>query len=416
LPTIVALVPRVLAIVLAGGEGKRLMPLTLDRAKPAVPFGGQYRLVDFALSNLANAGFLKIVVLTQYKSHSLDLHISRTWRMSTLLGNYVTTVPAQMRRGRHWFAGSADAIFQNLNIVGDEHPDVVCVFGADHIYRMDPRQMLEQHLGSSAGVTVAAIPVDISEASQFGVIEPGFGTTIRRFLEKPSNPEPLEGHPDQVLASMGNYIFSTEALLDALAVDSMDESSGHDMGGDVIPAMVARSEADVYDFSLNQVPGSTERDRGYWRDVGTLDTYYDASMDLVSVHPVFNLYNHQWPIYTSLPSQLPPAKFVFEDVGRIGHALDSVVSSGVIVSGGTVRRSVLSPGVLVESGALVEDSVLMNDVKVGRGATVRRAILDKNVTVQDGAAIGVDDASREHYTVSARGVVVVGKGAEVRRS
>ncbi|MGA3353003.1 MAG: glucose-1-phosphate adenylyltransferase [Acidimicrobiales bacterium] len=408
--------PRVLAIVLAGGEGKRLMPLTLDRAKPAVPFGGQYRLVDFALSNLANGGFLKIVVLTQYKSHSLDLHISRTWRMSTLLGNYVTTVPAQMRRGRQWFAGSADAVFQNLNIVGDERPDYICVFGADHIYRMDPRQMLEQHLNSSAGVTVAAIRVDISAASQFGVVEPGYGTTIRRFLEKPLNPEPLAEHPNQVLASMGNYIFSTEALLDALAADSKEESSGHDMGGDVIPSMVAKSEADVYDFSLNQVPGSTERDRGYWRDVGTLDTYYDASMDLVSVHPIFNLYNHEWPIYTSLPSQLPPAKFVFEDVGRIGHALDSVVSSGVIVSGGTVRRSVLSPGVFVESGALVEDSVLMNDVKVGRGAVVRRAILDKNVTVQDGAVLGVDDLSRERFTVSESGVTVVGKGQEVRRS
>jgi len=409
-------VPRVLAIVLAGGEGKRLMPLTLDRAKPAVPFGGQYRLVDFALSNLANGGFLKIVVLTQYKSHSLDLYISRTWRMSTLLGNYVTTVPAQMRRGRQWFAGSADAVFQNLNIVGDERPDYICVFGADHIYRMDPRQMLEQHLNSSAGVTVAAIRVDISAASQFGVVEPGYGTTIRRFLEKPLNPEPLAEHPNQVLASMGNYIFSTEALLDALAADSKEESSGHDMGGDVIPSMVAKSEADVYDFSLNQVPGSTERDRGYWRDVGTLDTYYDASMDLVSVHPIFNLYNHEWPIYTSLPSQLPPAKFVFEDVGRIGHALDSVVSSGVIVSGGTVRRSVLSPGVFVESGALVEDSVLMNDVKVGRGAVVRRAILDKNVTVQDGAVLGVDDLSRERFTVSESGVTVVGKGQEVRRS
>jgi glucose-1-phosphate adenylyltransferase len=392
------------------------MPLTLDRAKPAVPFGGQYRLVDFALSNLANGGFLKIVVLTQYKSHSLDLHISRTWRMSTLLGNYVTTVPAQMRRGRQWFAGSADAVFQNLNIVGDERPDYICVFGADHIYRMDPRQMLEQHLNSSAGVTVAAIRVDISAASQFGVVEPGYGTTIRRFLEKPLNPEPLAEHPNQVLASMGNYIFSTEALLDALAADSKEESSGHDMGGDVIPSMVAKSEADVYDFSLNQVPGSTERDRGYWRDVGTLDTYYDASMDLVSVHPIFNLYNHEWPIYTSLPSQLPPAKFVFEDVGRIGHALDSVVSSGVIVSGGTVRRSVLSPGVFVESGALVEDSVLMNDVKVGRGAVVRRAILDKNVTVQDGAVLGVDDLSRERFTVSESGVTVVGKGQEVRRS
>ena len=409
--------PRVLAIVLAGGEGKRLMPLTLDRAKPAVPFGGQYRLVDFALSNLANAGFLKIVVLTQYKSHSLDLHISRTWRMSTLLGDYVTTVPAQMRRGRQWFAGSADAVFQNLNIIGDERPEYICVFGADHIYRMDPRQMLEQHLSRNAGVTVAGIRVDISDASQFGVIEADGGTTIRRFLEKPCSPQPLADHPHQVLASMGNYIFSTEALLDALAADSKDESSGHDMGGDVIPAMVTAGQADVYDFSHNEVPGATERDRGYWRDVGTLDAYYDASMDLVSVHPVFNLYNHQWPIYTSLPSELPPAKFVFEDADRTGHALDSVVSAGVIVAGGTVRRSVLSPGVLVESGALVEDSVLMNDVKVGPGAVVRRAILDKNVTVEDRAVLGADgELSRDRFTVSEHGVVVVGKGSEVRRS
>jgi glucose-1-phosphate adenylyltransferase len=408
--------PKVLAIVLAGGEGKRLMPLTLDRAKPAVPFGGQYRLVDFALSNLANAGFLKIVVLTQYKSHSLDLHISRTWMMSTLLGNYVTTVPAQMRRGRQWFSGSADAVYQNLNIIGDERPDYICVFGADHIYRMDPRQMLDQHLASSAGVTVAGIRVDIAGASQFGVIEPGEGTAIRRFLEKPPSPEPLPDHPGQVLASMGNYIFSTEALLEALAVDSEDESSGHDMGGDVIPSMVAKGMADVYDFSLNQVPGSTERDRGYWRDVGTLDTYYDASMDLVSVHPIFNLYNHQWPIYTSLASDLPPAKFVFEEADRTGRAVDSVVSGGVIVSGGTVRRSVLSPGVLVDSGALVEDSVLMNDVRVGPGAVVRRAIVDKNVIVHERAVLNPDDErSCKMFKVSPRGVVVVGKGAEVTR-
>jgi glucose-1-phosphate adenylyltransferase len=410
-------VPRVLAIVLAGGEGKRLMPLTLDRAKPAVPFGGQYRLVDFALSNLANGGFLKIVVLTQYKSHSLDLHISRTWRMSTLLGDYVTTVPAQMRRGRQWFAGLADAVFQNLNIVGDERPDYICVFGADHIYRMDPRQMLEQHLRSSAGVTVAAIRADIREASQLGIIEPGEGRTIRQFLEKPTNPRPLPDNPKEVLASMGNYIFSTEALLDALAEDSAMQSSRHDMGGDVITAMAAASQAEFYDFSDNQVPGATERDRGYWRDVGTLDSYYDASMDLVSVHPVFNLYNHRWPIYTSLPSQLPPAKFVFEDPGRVGQALDSVVSAGVIVTGGTVRRSVLSPGVVVESGALVEDSVLMNDVIVGSGAVVRRAILDKNVTVESDAVLGEDEEfSRDHFTVSERGIVVVGKGAEVHRS
>ena len=393
------------------------MPLTLDRAKPAVPFGGQYRLVDFALSNMANAGFLKIVVLTQYKSHSLDMHISRTWRMSTMLGNYVTPVPAQMRRGRHWFSGSADAVFQNLNIIGDERPDHICVFGADHIYRMDPRQMLDQHLRSSAGVTVAGIRVDIAEASQFGIIEPGEGTTIRRFLEKPARVQPLPGHPNEVLASMGNYIFSTEALLDALAVDSKDESSGHDMGGDVIPTMVASGLADVYDFSLNHVPGSTERDRGYWRDVGTLDAYYDASMDLVSVHPVFNLYNDHWPIYTSLPAHFPPAKFVFEEPGRLGQALDSVVSAGVIVTGGTVRRSVLSPGVRVESGALVEDSVLMNDVRVGPEATVRRAIVDKNVTVEQGAVLSPDEVeSRGRFKVSERGVVVVGKGEEVRRA
>ncbi len=313
--------PGVLSIVLAGGEGKRLMPLTLDRAKPAVPFGGQYRLVDFALSNLANAGLLKIVVLTQYKSHSLDLHISRTWRMSTMLGNYVTTVPAQMRRGRQWFSGSADAVYQNSTSSATSARTTSCVFGADHIYRMDPRQMLEQHIESGAGVTVAGIRVPIEEASQFGVIEPGEGTKIRAFHEKPSHPKPLDDDPGCVFASMGNYVFTTQALIDALAADSDDPDSGHDMGGDIIPALVGAGEAHVYDFTHNHVPGATERDRGYWRDVGTLDSYYEASMDLVSVHPVFNLYNHQWPIYTSLPPSLPPAKFVFEDPERGGPRL-----------------------------------------------------------------------------------------------
>ena len=406
----------VLAIVLAGGEGKRLMPLTLDRAKPAVPFAGQYRLVDFALSNLVNAGFLKIVVLTQYKSHSLDLHISRTWRMSTMLGHYVTTVPAQMRRGRQWFSGSADAVYQNLNIIGDEQPDYVCVFGADHIYRMDPRQMLDQHIESGAGVTVAGIRVDIAEASQFGVIQPGDGTTIAAFLEKPVDPLPLPDDPEKVLASMGNYIFSTDALIAALAADSEDPASRHDMGGDLIPAMVQAGTAQFYDFANNQIPGATDRDRAYWRDVGSLDSYFDASMDLVSVHPIFNLYNNDWPIYTSQPSQFPPAKFVFEAPGRVGQALDSVVSAGVIITGGTVRRSILSPGVRVESGALVEDCVLMNDVIVGADAVLKRVILDKNVTVEPGAVLGGEiGATDPAFTVSGRGIVVVGKGGEVHK-
>jgi glucose-1-phosphate adenylyltransferase len=390
------------------------MPLTLDRAKPAVPFAGHYRLVDFALSNLANAGFLRIVVLTQYKSHSLDLHVSRTWRMSTLLGNYVTTVPAQMRRGRQWFAGSADAVFQNLNIVGDEKPDYICVFGADHIYRMDPRQMLQQHLETGAGVTVAAIRVDRRDASQFGVIEPD-GTCIRHFLEKPRDPPPLADDPSRVFASMGNYIFSTSALLDALAKDAENPSSRHDMGGDLIPAIVDAGDAHVYDFADNDVPGSTERDRGYWRDVGTIDSYYAASMDLVSVHPIFNLYNDEWPIYTSQPRPLPPAKFVFDEPGPAGRALDSIVSEGVIVSGGTVRRSVLSPGVRVESGALVEDAVLMHDVVIGAGAEVRRAILDKNVSVAPGAVVAADAGlDLATVTLSEQGVVVVGKGRHIK--
>ncbi|MHB1928086.1 MAG: glucose-1-phosphate adenylyltransferase [Acidimicrobiales bacterium] len=406
-------VARVLAIVLAGGEGKRLMPLTLDRAKPAVPFGGQYRLIDFALSNLANGGILRIVVLTQYKSHSLDLHVTRTWRMSTMLGNYVTPVPAQMRRGRQWFAGSADAVFQNLNIIGDEKPEHVCVFGADHIYRMDPRQMLDQHVASGAGLTVAGIRAPRSEAHHFGVISVGGGTSIARFEEKPSDPPGLPGSPDEVFASMGNYVFTTEALLDALHTDAANEISRHDFGGDIVPALVAAGEAHVYDFSSNEVPGATDRDRGYWRDVGTLDSYYDASMDLVSVHPIFNLYNEHWPIYTA-GVQLPPAKFVFEDHDRRGQAFDSLVSAGVIVAGGTVRRSVLSPGVRVESGAVVEDSVLMDGVTVHPGAVVRRAIVDKNVEVAAGAGLGVDaDFDRSRFTVSERGVVVVGKGDKV---
>ncbi len=407
--------PRVLGIVLAGGEGKRLSPLTIDRAKPAVPFGGIYRLVDFVLSNLVNAGYLRIVVLTQYKSHSLDRHITSTWRMSTLLGNYITPVPAQQRLGPQWFAGSADAIHQSLNLVYDEQPDHVVVFGADHVYRMDPRQMVEQHIASGVGVTVAGIRVPRSEAHGFGVIQTGpDGRRIEGFLEKPANPPGLPDDPDTVFASMGNYVFSTEALLDAVKLDAGDEGSVHDMGGNIIPMMVERGGAQVYDFSDNDVPGATDRDRGYWRDVGTLDSYYDAHMDLVSIHPVFNLYNRQWPILTTSPA-LPPAKFVFEEAGRTGSAVDSLVSQGVIISGGRVRRSIVSPGVRVHSGSEVSGSVLLHNVDVGRGAVVQNAILDKNVVVWPGATIGVDRAHdlERGYTLTDGGVVVVGKGQQV---
>ena len=300
---------RVLGIVLAGGEGKRLWPLTADRAKPAVPFGGNYRLIDFVLSNMVNAGFLRICVLTQYKSHSLDRHITQTWRMSQLLGNYVTPVPAQQRLGPRWYTGSADAILQSMNLITDERPTHIAVFGADHVYRMDPRQMLDQHIDSGAGVTVAGIRVPRDGAGEFGVIDAAADGRVREFLEKPADPPGLPDDPELSYASMGNYIFTTEALVEALRADADDPTSVHDMGGSIMPWMVAAERAWVYDFNANVVPGSEERDRAYWRDVGTMDAYYDANMDLVNVHPVFNLYNQAWPIYTN-HQQLPPAKFV----------------------------------------------------------------------------------------------------------
>jgi glucose-1-phosphate adenylyltransferase len=407
--------PRVLGIVLAGGAGTRLAPLTADRAKPAVPFGGLYRLVDFALSNLVNSGIRRIAVLTQYKSHSLDRHITTTWRLSSLLGNYVTPVPAQQRLGPHWYTGSADAIYQSLNLIYDDKPDTVIVFGADHVFRMDAMQMIDQHVASGTGVTVAALPVPRPDARAFGVIQTGQdGRTVEAFLEKPADPPTRPGHPDEAFASMGNYVFSSDVLVDALRKDAVDGDSRHDMGRDIIPMLVRQRLAEVYDFLDNEVPGAEPRDAGYWRDVGTLDSYFDAHMDLCAVHPVFNLYNEQWPILTHVPSQ-PPAKFVHDSGDRVGRAINSVVSNGVVVSGGLVRNSVLSPGVRVNSWSRVERAVLLHNTRVGRHAVVENAILDKNVDVPEGAQVGVDkDRDRARgFTVSPGGVTVVGKGQPV---
>lgn len=405
--------PKVLGIVLAGGEGKRLMPLTLDRAKPAVPFGGSYRLIDFALSNLVNAGFLRLCVLTQYKSHSLDRHISVTWRMSTLLGNYVTPVPAQQRLGKQWFLGSADAIYQSMNLIVDDEPDVIVVFGADHVYRMDASQMVDAHLESGAGVSVAGIRVPRREADQFGVITTsGNGVDIAEFLEKPSDPPGLVDSPDEVFASMGNYVFTADVLVEALQRDAENHESRHDMGGDIIPMLVDSREAAVYDFKRNDVPGSLERDRDYWRDVGTLSSYHEAHLDLVSVEPMFNLYNSQWPIFTS-NSHLPGSKFVDS-----ATADEAIVCAGSIVSGAAIRSSVIGTDVYVATGAVVNRSVLMDNVKVGPGAHISNAIIDKNVIVPDGVSIGLDaDADRAAgFTVTDDGITVLGKGQPVAGS
>ncbi len=374
---------RVLGIVLAGAAGKRLAPLTEDRAKSAVPFGGLYRLVDFALSNLVNAGITKICVLTQYKSHSLDRHITTTWQLNSLLDNYVAPVPAQQRLGPHWQTGSADAIYQSLNLIRSERPDLVVVFGADDVYRMDPAQMIEAHVARGAGVTVAAIPVPRASAASFGVVQAD-GHLVEAFLEKPASPPGLPGRPDEAFASMGNYVFDCEVLVDSLRADAADEGSQHSIGADIMPMLVRAGAAHVYDFLQNEVPGTGGQDHGYF--------------------------------LTHVPPQ-PPAKFVLDESesGRVGRAVSSVVSNGVIVSGGLVRESVLSPGVRVDDWACVERAVVLHNARIGRRAVVRDAILDKNVVVAEGAAVGVDkDRDRERgFTVSQAGITVVGKGRVV---
>jgi glucose-1-phosphate adenylyltransferase len=407
------MVTRVFGMVLAGGEGKRLMPLTAERAKPAVPFAGSYRLIDFALSNLINSGLRRIVVLTQYKSHSLDRHISQTWRMSPLLGGYVASIPAQQRLGKRWYSGSADAILQSMNSLSDERPDYVMVVGADHVYRMDFDQMLQAHIESGFEASVAAIRQPMALASQFGVIEVDDAnpSKIAAFREKPSDPKSVPGVPDQALVSMGNYIFNAQALIEAIERDGENPDSSHDMGGDIIPYFVSQGNAGVYDFEFNEIPGATDRDRSYWRDVGTIDSYYDAHMDLISTMPIFNLYNAEWPVFNQ-QINLPPAKFIHDAEGNQGRTNDSIVSLGVVVSGGIVERSVLSPGTRVFSRSLITDSVLLDGVQVGRDCTIRHAILDKGVVVSDGASIGVSkerDLERG-FTVTDSGITVVSKG------
>ncbi len=407
---------KLLAMILAGGEGRRLDPLTRDRAKPAVPFGGRYRIVDFVLSNFANSGVLRMKVLVQYKSESLNNHVQRAWRLTALLNQFVEIVPAQMRYGPRWFEGSADAIYQNLNIITDEEPDYTFVFGADHVYRMDVRQMLDFHQERKADLTVAAIPTPVAQAHEFGIIEVDGEGRMIGFVEKPrENPRTMPGDPTRCLASMGNYLFNTEALVQEIVRDAGNLESAHDFGKSIVTSMYGRRPVYVYDFGQNRVPGQTEKERGYWRDVGNLDAYYQANLDLVAVDPVFSLYNSAWPIYTIQYNQ-PPAKFVFanERENRVGRATDSLVSEGCIVSGGQVHHSILSPRVRVNSYTSVEDSILFEDVNVGRHCRVRRAIIDKHVDVPPGTQIGYDlEEDRRRFHVTDSGIVVIPKGMRI---
>jgi len=400
---------RVLAFVLAGGKGTRLYPLTKERAKPAVPFGGKYRIIDFVLSNLVNSGIYSIYVLTQFRSQSLLQHLRDGWQFSGVLSSYfIIPVPAQMRTpGETWYQGTADAVYQNLNLIEQSAPDVVAIFGADHIYRMNIREMIEFHQHKGAEATVAAIPVPKKMAVEFGVIETGADERIVAFHEKKAQAPTMPGDPDRVYASMGNYIFSTRALLRELERDAEDENSTHDFGRDILPAMVQRAPVYAYNFETNRIPGEPPGKPAYWRDVGTIEAYYEANMDLRAVEPALNLYNRQWPLRTASYAT-PPAKFVFDEEGRRGQAIDSIVSGGSILSGGLVRNSVIGRGVRVHSGAVVEDSIIFDNCDIGRRARIRRAILDKNVRVPPDTRIGYDlEEDRRRYHVTESGIVVV---------
>lgn len=402
----------VMVMILAGGEGKRLFPLTRDRAKPAVPFGGRYRIIDFVLNNFANSGFFKIKILTQFKSDSLNKHIARGWPVSPFLGQFIDLVPAQMRTGAEWYKGTADAIYQNISLIYDENPKYVCVFGGDHVYRMDVRQMLDYHTKNNAELTVSGIPVPVEEASDFGIMEVDENWKLIGFQEKPKKaPKTIPGRPDMVLASMGNYIFNKEAIISELEMDSKNYSA-HDFGKDIIPNMIPRGNVYVYDFTRNIVPGSSEVERGYWKDVGTIDSYWQANMDLLEILPVFSLYNKEWPTRTFNYNH-PPVKFVWEDTERVGMATNSLVSEGCVISGGQISRCVLSPNVRVNSFSYIRESILMEDTNIGRHAEIKRAIIDKNVDIPPYTKIGFnreDDIARGFY-VTESGITVVPKGA-----
>jgi glucose-1-phosphate adenylyltransferase len=400
---------RVLAFVLAGGKGTRLYPLTKERAKPAVPFGGKYRIIDFVLSNLINSGIYSIYVLIQFKSQSLLLHLRDGWQFAGPLRNeFIIPVPAQMRSADEtWYRGTADAIFQNINLIEQAEPNVVVIFGADHIYRMNIREMIEFHQHKQAEVTVAAIPVDKRLASEFGVIEAAPDGRILGFHEKRADAPTLPGDSDRVFASMGNYIFSAGLLIEEIKKDADNDQGTHDFGRDILPSLVGRAAMYAYDFRANSIPGEPPGKPAYWRDVGTIDAYYEANMDIRTVEPELNLYNRQWPLMTAGYAD-PPAKFVFDEEGRRGQAIDSVVSAGTILSGALVRNSVLGRYVLIHSAAVVEDSIIFDNCDIGRRAKIRRAILGKNLRIPEDTVIGYDlESDRRHYHVTEGGIVVV---------